>query len=332
VQAIGILHNSFAGRGKDGRPRLHSVCAILMHSSLAVTAEGLPLGLVAIQSWNRSKFKGTNALKRKANPTQVPIEARESVRWLENVKRSTELLGEPSRCIPIGDRGSDIYELFCAAQESGTKFLVRTCADRLADDGQLTIAAAMRGIKVKAIRRVEVRAAKGAVSEAAVRVKYHRLRVHPPIGKQMKYPPLMLTVIHAREASAPPGREKIDWKLITNLPVRSRKDAVEKLAWYAMRWRIFWMTMLNRVAPGASPLVALTRLETHLVDKLIPGNPAKRRREATLSCYLTKIARLGGYLARTKDPPPGNTVMWRGLSRLTDIELGFFMGAQLVGN
>jgi hypothetical protein len=90
--------------------------------------------------------------------------------------------------------------------------------------------------------------------------------------------------------------------------------------------------MLNRVAPGASPLVALTRLETHLVDKLIPGNPAKRRREATLSCYLTKIARLGGYLARTKDPPPGNTVMWRGLSRLTDIELGFFMGAQLVGN
>lgn len=92
------------------------------------------------------------------------------------------------------------------------------------------------------------------------------------------------------------------------------------------------MTMMNRVAPGASPLVALTRLETHLVDKLIPDNPARRRRGATLSCYLTKIARLGGYLARTKDPPPGNTVMWRGLSRLTDIELGFLMGAQLVGN
>jgi len=45
--------------------------------------------------------------------------------------------------------------------------------------------------------------------------------------------------------------------------------------------------------------------------------------------YLT---RLGGYLARAKDPPPGNTVMWRGVSRLTDIELGFVMGAQLVGN
>ena len=75
AQPIGILHKSFAGRGKDGRPRLHTVCGILMHSSLAVTAEGLPLGLVAIKFWTRSKFKGTNALKRKVNPTRVPIEA-----------------------------------------------------------------------------------------------------------------------------------------------------------------------------------------------------------------------------------------------------------------
>ena len=51
-----------------------------------------------------------------------------------------------------------------------------------------------------------------------------------------------------------------------------------------------------------------------------------------LSLYLTKLARLGGYLARAKDPPPGNTVMWRGLTRLKDIQLGFILGAQLVGN
>ena len=370
VQAIGILHNSFAGRGEDGRPRLHTVCGILMHSSLAVTTEGLPLGLAAIKFWTRSKFKGTNALKRKVNPTRVPIETKESVRWLENVKQSTELLSEPARCIHIGDRESDIYELFCAAEDGGTKFLVRTCADRLVDDGRHTISAAMRGIGVKAIHRVEVRDAKGAVSETTVRVKYHRLQVHPPAGKQKKYPPLMLTVIQAREAYAPRGREKIDWKLITNLPVRCRKDAIEKLSWYAMRWkietfhkilksgcraeasklrtadritnliavfcilswRIFWMTMMNRVAPAASPLVALTRLEAHLVNELIPDSPAKRRPQATLSRHLMKLARLGGYLARAKDPPPGNTVMWRGFARLTDIELGFMLGARLVGN
>src|SRR5215471_11498966 len=233
-KAIGMLYKSCGRKDKNGRPRLHTVCGILMHSSLAVTAEGLPLGLAAIKFWTRSKFKGTNALKRKINPTRVPIEAKESVRWLENLKQSTSLLGEPSRCIHIGDRESDIYELFCAAHESGTRFLVRTCVDRLAGDGQHTIAAAMRRVKVKATHKVEVRDAKGAVSQASIKIKYHRLRVHPPIGKQKEYPPLMLTVIYAQEASTPQGREKIDWKLITNLSVRSRKDAVEKLDWYAM--------------------------------------------------------------------------------------------------
>jgi hypothetical protein len=370
VEAIGVLHKSFIGSGKDGRPRQHTVCGILMHSSLAVTAEGLPLGLTAVKFWTRSEFNGTNALKRKVNPTRVPIEAKESIRWLENLKQSTDLLGDPSRCVHVGDRESDIYELFCSAEDSGTKFLLRTCVDRLADDGKHTIAAAMRRTKVKAIHRVEVRDAKGTVSEATVQVKYHRLRVHPPIGKQKKYPPLMLTVIHATESSTPHGRDKIDWKLITNLPVRSRKEALEKLTWYAMRWRIetfhkilksgcraeasrlraaerivnliavfcilswriFWMTMMNRVAPEASPLVALTPLETRLLDELLRNDTNKRCGRRTLSVYLTKIARLGGYLARAKDPPPGNTVMWRGLSRLTDIELGFIVGARLVGN
>jgi hypothetical protein len=33
------------------------------------------------------------------------------------------------------------------------------------------------------------------------------------------------------------------------------------------------------------------------------------------------------------DPPPGNTVMWRGLARLTDIEIGFDLAkGELVGN
>jgi hypothetical protein len=131
VESIGVLHKSFTGKMKRGRLHHFTVCGILMHSSLAITTEGLPLGLTAIKFWTRSKFKGTNALKRKINPTRVPIEEKESFRWLENLKQSTALLGEPRRCVHIGDRESDIYELFCAAQEAGTRFLVRTCVDRL---------------------------------------------------------------------------------------------------------------------------------------------------------------------------------------------------------
>jgi Transposase Tn5 dimerisation domain len=90
------------------------------------------------------------------------------------------------------------------------------------------------------------------------------------------------------------------------------------------------MTVLNRSAPEAPPALALTPTEIALLDRIVNGKPKSRRK--TLSHYLTKIARLGGYLARAKDPPPGNTVMWRGLSRLTDITLGAVVGAEIVGN
>ena len=65
--------------------------------------------------------------------------------------------------------------------------------------------------------------------------------------------------------------------------------------------------------------------------QMIWCNPTRRRKK-TLSAYLTKVAQLGGYLARATDSPPGNMVMWRGLSRLTDVERGAMIGAQLVGN
>ena len=111
--AIGILQKLQARYYKDGRPRYHVTCGVLMHSSLAVTAEGLPLGLAAIKFWTRDRFHGANALKLRINPTRVPIEQKESYGWLENLRRSTALLAEPERIVHIGDRESDIYELFC---------------------------------------------------------------------------------------------------------------------------------------------------------------------------------------------------------------------------
>ncbi|SDJ79701.1 hypothetical protein SAMN05216338_106617 [Bradyrhizobium sp. Rc2d] len=88
-----------------------------------------------------------------------------------------------------------------------------------------------------------------------------------------------------------------------------------------LSWRVLWLTMLNRIAPDASPKLALTDTEIALLDRLISGASHRRCRPGTLAFYLTKLARLGGYLARAGDPPPGNVVIWRGLSRLTDIEL-----------
>ena len=367
-EAIGITKSINSGRDKAGRLRSHTVCGILMHSSLAVTMQGVPLGLAAVKFWTRKKFKGTAALKKKINPTRIPIEKKESVRWLENLKQSAQLLDYPGRCIHIGDRESDIYELFCAAQEIGTHFLIRTCVDRLAGDGDHTIADEMDEVAVKGLHRIEVRNSNGDPDEAVLEIRYRKLRVLPPIGKQKRYPALILTVIHAEERGTPENRKKIDWKLITNLPVGSRADAIEKLEWYAWRWkievfhkilksgckaeesklrtaqrltnlislfcilswRVFWMTMLNRSAPDASPTLALTTTEIHVLDRLV--NDKLKLKQKTLSHYLIKIARLGGFLARASDPPPGNTVIWRGLSRLTDIALGAMLGGEFVGN
>ncbi len=268
-------------------PRKRTVCGLLMHSSLVVTTDGLPLGLAAVKFWTRKHFKGTTALKRVINPTRIPIEKKESFKWLENIRQATDLLRRPADCIHVADR------------------------------------------------------------EAA-------------------YPELELTVIHARETSQPRRRERIEWKLLTNLPVHTLKDALEKIKWYALRWkiemfhkilktgcraeqaklrtaerlsrliavfcilswRVFWMTMVQRTDPEIAAGAAITAPEQTVLDKLF-GIPEKPE---ILSAYLIRIARLGGYLARASDPPPGNTVMWRGVSRLTDIHLGFLLAKGDVGN
>ncbi len=356
-----------------GRHVTHTVCGLLMHSSLALTTAGVPLGLAAVKFWTRKKFKGTNALKRTINPTRVPIEEKESVRWLENLTQATRQLGDPSRCVHVGDREADIYELFCAAHDAGTHFLVRTCVDRLAGRGKTTVAKAMAREPIRGSHEVEVRDDRGQVSKAKVYLRFCRMTVHPPVGKRKRYPALSLTVIHAHERGIPVGREPIRWRLLTDLPVEDLASAVEKLDWYASRWkletyhkvlksgcqaeqaklrtaerltnllavlcvvgwRVFWLTMVTRATPDDPPETALTAAEIEVLDRMLtnsaptPDTPTPKR---TVSHYLVAIAELGGYLARENDPPPGNMVVWRGLTRLADILHGFELRSKVVGN
>lgn len=252
----------------------------------------------------------------------------------------------------IGDRESDIYELFCLADQLGTNFLIRSCVDRLAIEGDHTIHDVMKNSHVKGTHRIKVRDEKGNLSEVSIKVKYRHIRILPPISKKKKYPELNLTVIHAQEKGTPKDRKRIDWKLITNLSVKTNSDAIQKLQWYALRWkievfykilksgckveesklrtaerlvdlisiycilswRIFWMTMINRSTNNAPPDIGLTQTEIHVLDELIKDKSCDREQNKMLTNYITKIARLDGYLARSSDPPPGNMVIWRGFS------------------
>lgn len=339
---------------RNGQETTGKRCGVLMHSSLVVTGGGLPLGLGAIKFWSRSGRQGTAAAK-KIESGRLPIEEKESYRWLQNLRQSSDLLAQPERCVHIGDRESDIYELFCLAQELRTRFLVRCRFDRRTADG--TIAEELAQTQVQGLRRIEYRGGRGEECEALLEIRYGRLKVLAPSNKPQAHPELELTVVHAQERDAPAGRAPLEWKLITNLPVDSATEAIEKIDWYAMRWkietfhkilksgckaedsrletaprltnlisiycivswRVFWMTMVNRAQPEASPSLAFTDIEIKALDKLRPGGKGT---PGTLSHYLIKLARLGGYLARNNDPPPGATVIWRGLERLHDVVFG----------
>lgn len=329
-----------------------------MHASLAITPDGLPLGLTAAKFWSRAKFKGTAALKRQINPTRVPIETKESMHWLDNLRLSTELAGVPERCVHIGDRESDIYELYCLAEELGTSFLVRSCVDRLAEDGDTTISKVMAQSQSSGTHEVRFRDAQGQDRRAVLTIRHASMTVRPPVGKQRKYPHQNLQIIHAEELDPPEGRAPVVWKFITSLPIESHAQAVHKLEWYALRWkietffrtlktgcrieeirpatadrlancialccivawRVSWLTMLSRGTQGTSPAVVFTEEERNLLERSTPDRKREVRRD--LESYVRAIARLGGYLDRAADPPPGTTVIWRGFSRLADLVEG----------
>jgi len=171
------------------------------------------------------------------------------------------------------------------------------------------------------------------------------------------------------EGGTPRGRAKTAWKLITNLPVKSLKAAIEKLNWYTMPWkiqvfhkilksgckaeesklrsservvnpisifciigwRVFWLAMLHRTEPDLPKSVALNKTEMFVLDRLINPQPSKFQGKVAISDCIIKIARLGGYLNSAGDSPPGNMVMWCGISKLNDIHLGFLGGSKTCG-
>jgi hypothetical protein len=97
-----------------------------------------------------------------------------------------------------------------------------------------------------------------------------------------------------------------------------------------LAWRVFWLTEINRSAPEAPPEAALTPTEVALLNQLVKDT-ARAAQAPPLSRSIIKLAQLGGYLARAGDPPPGNTVIWRGMHRLTEIQIGYWLGRQESG-
>lgn len=364
-EKVGYTRKCANRKGLFDQVKQRAMCGILMHSSLVLTNTGVPLGFAAKKFWNRKKFKGAKSLYRTKNATRIPIEKKESFRWIEGISNSNKLLGKPNRLVHIGDREADIYELFYQAPLEGSSFLIRSKVDRRTENEEITINDVLKKTRPRGKHTIFCWDKNGRKVAASLSIKFEKIRIKPSFGPKTKlYPDVEVYIIHAEERGKSRNREPINWKLITNIPIRNLSEAVEKLRWYALRWkievffkilksgcnvanaklrgaenlckllsiycilawRIFWMTMLQREPREIAVEKVLTKSEVKILDKI--EKPTKAIQ--SLSDYLLKIARLGGYLGRSADGPPGNQVFWRGWKKLMEIQFGIRM--HFVGN
>lgn len=369
VAAIGA-HRVYENKQKRYGWKENHKCGILMHPSLAITPEGLPLGLANNIFWSRKKFKNSREVHRKKNTTRIPITDKESYRWIQGLEASNRLLGDPKRIVHVADREGDIYEFFQAAVSQNSHFLVRSKTNRRTDSEEIQkVHDVMESADVKGSYEIKYRDKNGEDVDATLEIKFERMAIRPSTGlKRNSFPDTEVTVIYAKEIGKTRGsRDPIDWRLITDLEVKTLEDSIEKIQCYALRWRIeryffilksgckieelklrtagalyklisiyciiawriFWMTMINRESESLSAKVALTPTEIKTLDQL---KPSKTKAKPVLSDYVIKIAKLGGYIGRNSDPPPGNKVIWKGMERLADILIGVEVGMKLVGN
>jgi hypothetical protein len=219
-----------------------------LHSTLVVTTDGLPLGLLGAQceAPEAQKKEGKKASSRKK-----PIEERKNFRWIEGLCDSNALAGEmPStRQICTMDREADFYELFCKPRHQQVELLVRAKHDRRTD-GEYKLFDTLRQSPVRSTLNIRIprQSARPKLSKqkarphrsertAQVALRYQEIELPPPSEHKNKAP-LKLWVVHIREETPPAGEVALEWFLLTTIEVTSDRIAEECIRWYRLRWRI----------------------------------------------------------------------------------------------
>ena len=90
-----------------------------------------------------------------------------------------------------------------------------------------------------------------------------------------------------------------------------------------LAWRIQLMTLLGRELPDIPAEILFDHEETEALEALEENRTKKKLvHPLKLQEAVVGLARLGGYLARKSDPPPGSKVLWLGLIALGGVVLG----------
>jgi hypothetical protein len=230
-------HKKTEGIGYIGDKTL----GVNIHSSLAVTTDGLVLGLLDQTSYNRTQAKDDT--RTHESKKVRALEEKESFRWVGSLEAGTASLPEGVKVINVCDREGDMYELFDAAQTSGQLFLVRAAQNRMTLDNVKIL----DNIRTKqCMGRVEVTLPRDSrrmlkVRESVLQIRYADYEIKRPqiLNKNKALGDSVgVWVIYAKEESPPEGEEPIEWFLMTNEPIESAEQAYERIHYYTQRWKI----------------------------------------------------------------------------------------------
>lgn len=331
---------------------------LLLHTTLAVTPERVPLGVVAQRIWARDPSQFGKRHQRKTRPTSD----KESQKWLDSLALAAELQAElPGvQLVSIADREGDVYDFMRQASPTGPAILVRAAWDRAVDHPQGHVWALLESQPIAGTLTVNVPRQPGQPArQARLSVRFAPIPLRPPRARRQgeHLPALQLWGVLAREAEPPAGQDPIEWLLFSSLPVTNLDEAIERVHWYSGRWlveiyhkvlksgcriedrqlesaenlkrylaldgvvawQVLYLTMLGRQLPDL-PCDAV--LEAHEWQALYCFTQQVATPPATpprLQDAVRWIAKLGGFLGRTGDGDPGVTTVWLGLQRLHDI-------------
>ncbi len=329
-----------------------------VHSTLLVTPERVPIGLIDQQVWMRSEEEYQ---VEQANRKELKTEEKESQKWLVSLEATARLQQrlEHTHVINVGDSEADIFDLFLKAKRLNQDILVRAGQDRLVDERGRKLRAHLQNQSLAGDILLQVPRQAGQPARTAhLEVRFAAVSIRPPLRrKKEQLPSVQLWGVLAQEVGAPANVEAIDWLLLTTLNVETLAQACTCMHWYACRWvietyhkvlksgcrveerqfgdadnlqrylaldavvawRVLYLTMLGRDQPDL-PCTAI--LETHAWQALFCFIHQVKQPPQTIPSLQQAtrwIAQLGGFLGRKSDGFPGPMSIWRGLQRLSDI-------------
>ena len=277
-------------------------------------------------------------------------EERESDVWMRQVQAiGTPESG--SMWVHVGDRGADMFPFFQACRSAQTQFLVRAAQNRRVQESEEEITYSLtqaRAFPSQTSRVLELPARHGHQKRSAqLQLAFGQMTLLPPRHEpRASKEPLTVWVIRVWEEEAPEGEEPLEWVLLTSVPTTTLEQAWERVDWYRHRWlvedyhqclksgcrieerQLQTVDGLIRLLGLLSPL-AVRLLQVRACAREDPERPAYEVIEPlmlavlaertggsplsmTLGTFWIEVARMGGYLARSHDGPPGWRTIWKG--------------------